>query len=122
MRKIKKIYRNIILAIFTLIPMVFVRADTIPESPELPTNEHAVYDKINEIINWMFGLILLGAAVVVIIAAWNFLTAAGDQEKTKKARDYIVYAIVAVLVGFLAKAIIVLLGKVLGFETTTIIQ
>lgn len=89
-------------------------------NPILPTLSTDVYDTINAIVNWMFLILLLGAVVVVIIAAFNFLTAAGDAEKTKKARDYITYALVAIVVGFLAKAIVILIGSVLGIQTTII--
>lgn len=84
---------------------------------ELPTTEQAVYDTINKAITWLFYILLLGAAIMIIIAAYTFLTAAGDPDKTKSARNYIVYALVALVVGFLAKAIVVLVGNMLGVST-----
>ena len=67
---------------------------------------------LQTVINWMLtGLIAL-AVIFVIIAAYNYLTAAGDEEKVKTAKNMIIYAVVAVAVG-LASQILVSLATAL---------
>ncbi len=85
------------------------------EKPVIPTTEQSVWDTINKAINWLFAILLVGAAIMIVIAAYTFLSSAGDADKTKSARNYIVYALVAIVVGFLAKAVVVLLMNMLGY-------
>lgn len=95
--------------------MIVAKAQIPTEPPaNLPTNPSAVFAVLNNFINWLFYFLLIGAVFVVIIAAFTFLTAAGEPEKTKKARNYIVYAIVAVVVAFLSKSVVFLVMQALG--------
>ena len=107
----KKIIPGIVVTSFLILPLLVLA------QPVLPATESAVYDTINEVINWAFMLLMLGAGLVIIMAAWTFLTAAGDPDKVGKARNYILYAVIAIVVGFLAKAIVVLVGNMLGQPT-----
>lgn len=61
---------------------------------------------VNAVLNWAFGLLIVIAVLFVIYAAFLYLTAAGDEEKTKKAKSYIVYAVIALVVGALARAVV----------------
>jgi len=67
-------------------------------------------DLISDYVFW--GLIVL-ATIFIIIAGYNFVTAAGDPERTKTARNFVLYALIGVLVGFLARALINFVGGVL---------
>ena len=78
-----------------------------------------VYETISAIIDWMFYIIMFGVAIMVAIAAFSFLTAAGDPDKTSKARNYIIYALVGAVVGFLAKGIMMIVATALGVEGAT---
>ncbi len=98
-----------------------VRGQNQPQTGILPTSKDTVFNVVNTVINWLFAFLLLGAVLVIIIAAFNFLTAGGDAEKTKKGRDYITYAMVAVIVGFLAKAAISLVAFMLGVGATGVV-
>jgi hypothetical protein len=64
-----------------------------------------VFILINDIFNILFWLLIVLAAVFIIWAAFTYLTAGGDPEKVKKANHRVIYAVVAVVVGVLAKAI-----------------
>jgi threonine/homoserine/homoserine lactone efflux protein len=69
--------------------------------------------------NWLFGILLVAAVIFLIYAAFLFLTSGGDEEKTKKARQYIIYAVIALAVGILAQAIVALVGNFLGYNVPT---
>jgi len=102
---------------------IIIQAATVtsPGQTSVPVASQAVFDIIMTIINWAFYLLLAAAALVVVFAAYLFLTAAGDPDKTGKARNYILYALIAVVVGFLAKAIVSLVAKMLGVDVGGII-
>jgi len=70
--------------------------------------------KIEEIQNWMFSFLLSFAAVFIIIAAFIFLTSAGDPKKTEKAKNTIIYAVIAIVIAFLARAIVGTVMVILG--------
>lgn len=60
---------------------------------------------INLILNWLIGILGIGAIISFVIAGILYLTAAGDEAKTEKAKSMMTYAIIAVvvaLIGFIA--------------------
>ncbi len=65
------------------------------------------------VLNWAFGLLIVIAVLFVIYAAFLYLTAAGDEDKTKKAKNYIVYAVIALVVGALARAVVAIVTSFL---------
>lgn len=67
---------------------------------------------LDSVTNWLFAILLVIAAIAIIIAAYFFVTAAGDPDKTKKARDFILYALIGVLVGFAAKGLVMLVERI----------
>jgi hypothetical protein len=60
---------------------------------------------INQIINWIFVILLTVAVLVAIIGAYNIITAGGSTEKVETGRKFIMYAIIGVIVAIFAKAI-----------------
>ena len=79
---------------------------TPPEDPSLIGNT------ITRVINFAFGLLLFIAAAFIVYAAFLYLTAKEDNIKT--ARSYLIYAVVAIVVGFLARALVALVRNVIG--------
>ena len=79
-----------------------------------PPNAQQVYiqtygDVINiieTIADWMLGILLTLAVIFLIYAAFLYLTAAGDSTKIDKAKDIIIYAVVAIVVALLAQGIV----------------
>ena len=63
---------------------------------------------IVRIMNWLFTILLIVAAVFIIVAAFMFVTAQGDPEKTKTARNFVLYAVIGVLVAFAARGLVYL--------------
>ena len=102
------------LTLLTLLVLPLVATGQIGEVAQ---NENDVYTVLNSAVNYLFAFLMIGAVIVILIAAYTFLTAAGDADKIAKARGYIVYALVAIVVGFLAKAIILVVGGMLGVQT-----
>jgi len=80
---------------------------TIPEQVNVP-------DLLGRIINWAFGLLLLLAAVFIVVAAYYYLTSGGDEEYIKSAKNYLLYAIVSIVIAFLARGIVYIVRQLLG--------
>jgi len=60
---------------------------------------------IEKVTGWMQGIFFLIAVIFIIYAAFVYLTSAGNEEKIKKAKSIIIYAIVAIAVALLATAV-----------------
>jgi hypothetical protein len=91
-----------------------------PAVPSTGISTYAgVVGVINTIGNWMFGLLLALAVIFLLYAAFLYLTAAGDSSKTDKAKDIIIYAIVAIVVAVLAKGIIMVAQSLVGSAPVT---
>jgi len=59
----------------------------------------------NTLISWMFTILLILSVIFIILAAFKYLTAGGDDEKIKSAHSMIIYAVVGLVVAFLAQGI-----------------
>ncbi len=76
---------------------------------------YCLINTLNNITDWVFVILIALAGLFVIIGAFTFVTSAGDPEKTKKGREYILYAAIGLAVAFLAKAVPGLVKLVSGF-------
>lgn len=62
---------------------------------------------VKGVVQWVYILFFVLAVLFILIAAFRYLTAAGDPEKVKSAQNMLIYAVVAIVIAFLA----------VGFET-----
>ena len=69
---------------------------------------------LNRLANWMFVVLLSIAVIMIIISAYRYLTADGSEEKVSKAHKALIYALVAIGIGLLAKGLIFLVGELVG--------
>ena len=59
-------------------------------------------DAIGRIVNPLFLILVAISTVFIIYAAYTFVTSGGDPGKTETARTTLVYAIVGLIVAFMA--------------------
>ena len=69
---------------------------------------------INTIINWGFGLLIASAGLFILWAAFLYLTGGAVEDNVKKAKQFILYALIAIAVGFLSRGLV---NIVQGFLT-----
>ena len=69
---------------------------------------------LNNIVRWAQVIFFILAALFIIFAAFEYLTAGGDDEKVKKAKNMLIYAIVAIAVALVAGGMKALVGTFLG--------
>ena len=99
----KKIILSSVLLGFLAFPFLAL-AQTQDLREQLPdAHIPTVIETMTEIV---FGVFLAFAAIMIIIAAFQFLTAGGDTTKITAAREKVLYAIIGIVVAFLARAII----------------
>ncbi len=65
-------------------------------------------------INWIFWFLIVLTIIFVLIAAYKYLTAAGDPEKVKSAGSTLLYAAIAVVVALIAKGLPFIVNSFIG--------
>ena len=55
--------------------------------------------------DWAFFFLIAIAIIFIIIGGFYYITSGGDPEKTKKGKEFLMYAAIGIAVGFLAKAV-----------------
>ena len=66
------------------------------------------------ITDWIFTFLMVFVGVMIIIGALTLTTSAGDAEKVRKGRNYILFAGIGMLVGLLAKAVPAFIRSLMG--------
>ena len=70
-------------------------------------------DKILTVGDYIFAAILVVAIIFILLSAWSFLTSSGEPEKVKKARNYLLFAVIGIAVAFLAKLLIKVVASIM---------
>lgn len=78
-------------------------ANTLPAITPIATSSSDVICILQSITDYMFWIILTVSTIMVMYAAYTYITATDDAEKTSKARKTITYAAVGIVVALMAK-------------------
>lgn len=88
---------------FTAMPIPAL-AQVVSSGPDdkLVDRPEEVYATLENVANWMFSIFLTIAVIMIIYAAFVYITAGGG-ENVSKAHKMLIYAVVAIAVAFLAR-------------------
>lgn len=78
------------------------------------TTANGLLDVVKRLIGWVYVVFFVLAVLFILMAAFTYLGAAGDEEKIKKAKNQIIYAAVAIVVALLAVGFSSIIGNFLG--------
>jgi hypothetical protein len=113
------------LAILLLIGLLLVPTILLAALAEVPTGTSSVtslqgiVDLMDTVAKWIYAIVFALAIVFILVAAFQFLTAAGSPEKVASARGMLIYALIAVAVAVIAWGLPTLVKSLLGVTTTT---
>lgn len=102
----------VLLALALAIAPFLTSAQTAP--PVVMTSVGGFIDLLNTILGWMFTIFMVLAVIMIIWAAFVYLTAGGDEEKVGKAKNMLIYAVVAIVVALLAAGVPKIVQSLLG--------
>ena len=74
-------------------------ADGTEDSPSL-------FDTLKNVINVILGVLGIVTVIMIIIGGFTYITSQGDPNKTKKAKDTIMYGVIGLVIALLAFAIV----------------
>jgi len=73
---------------------------------ERPLENIDVMRLLRTILNIIFTIFLTVAAIFIVIGGFYFVTAQGDPEQIKKARNMVLYALIGVVVAVISRGIV----------------
>lgn len=71
----------------------------------IPETGNELIDRIGLIGNWVFAIFLAISVIYIVLAAFEFVTGAGDPAKVSGARMKLIYAAVGIAIALLAGGI-----------------
>jgi len=99
-----------ILSVLTLLG--FLLLPTVGLADATSSDEIDVMAALNRITNWLFTILVAVAGIAIVIAGYYFVTAAGNPEQITKARNFIYYALIGVVVALLGRGMIALVQTI----------
>src|SRR3989344_2506830 len=81
---------------------------------DIVTTGEDLENVLETVRDWFFTVFVVLAVIFLIWAAFLYLTAAGNDTKFGKAKNALIYAIIAIIVALLAGSLTSLLENVLG--------
>ena len=81
-----------------------------------PTFAINIYDFFQRIFRILLTISIPLAVIVIIWAAFSFLTSGGEPEKTQKAKKILTYALIGFLVILLSNGLVSVLGDIIGVK------
>jgi len=121
--KMKKLFVKTSLLLSGLIPttawgQAFDPRNPGNEPPELPggapTNFEGLIGIIILVAQWMFGILMALGIVFILYAAFLYLLAQGSEDKINRAKNVLIYSVVALIVGVLAGGVSVVVQDFVG--------
>jgi hypothetical protein len=80
------------------------------------TSTNALFCAIDQVFDFLFYLLIALSVIMIIVAAYGYLTAQGDAEKVGKATKTLTYVAVAVAVALIAKGFPLLIGDIFSAQ------
>lgn len=72
-----------------------------------------ILNTIYRVADLAFAILVAFSILMILLSAFTFMTAAGTPIKVEQARNYVLYAIVGLVVAFLARAIPSIVGMLM---------
>ena len=111
MNKIKTLAVLPPLITVVILPMT-VAAQVAPLEPI--TTVAGIETILENVLGWLNVFFYIIATIFIILAAFKYLTAQGDQEKVKAAKSMLIYAIVAIVIALVAGGVANIIGNLIG--------
>lgn len=95
------------------IPLSSNAVDPVPWNPQpMPAaGSPDIWLILAKILQYFFNFVLVMGLVFIIYAGYMYMTASGDETKTKKALNAFIYALIGVAIALSTKALIFLITK-----------
>jgi len=83
------------------------------ETPQVRLDKNAISNILENFRDWVSGIVFILGMLMMLYAAFLFMTAGGDEEKTGKAKKTLTWGLVGVGVAMIAYGVFELVGSFL---------
>lgn len=77
-----------------------------------------VFNLLSKATSWIFVVLLFMAFIFIIMGAFTYISSKGDPKAVTLAKNYIIYALIGIVVGVLAKGLILAVCSIMGATCT----
>ena len=90
-----------------------------PDDKKLPATPPAstgigLLTLIDTITNWFFAIFTVLTLIFLLLAAFQFVTAGGDEAKVSEARQKLIWATIGIVVALAAKGLVPIIRSIVG--------
>ena len=105
------------LGILLMGPATFGQVEPVPIPSVGCKSVGCLVDYLRAIVRWAYIIFFILAVLIFIYVAFLYLTSGGSEEKVKKAKTMLIYALIALVVAFLASGFETIIGTFLTNPT-----
>lgn len=109
LNKNRNLYIIVLAGVIIVIPL-FIFAAQGPINIATVCGLIALIDRIK---NWFISLLLVVAVIMILVSAFMFITAAGDQNKAATARTTLIYALLGIALVILAQVAVNIVNNII---------
>jgi hypothetical protein len=93
----------------------FAIGETAPETiPNNITSAQNFIDLLDNIVDWIFVIVLIGAVIFIVLAGWQFISGGGEPQGVSQARSKLLWAAVGIGVAVLSRGLIAAIRNLIG--------
>ncbi len=78
-----------------------------------------IWDLLIKALNWFFNITIIIAAIFLVFAGWQYVTAGGDEDKMKNGLNTLIRALIGVAIALLAKGLIYIVSTFITGQGVT---
>jgi hypothetical protein len=82
--------------------------------PDTVTSAGNFIELLENLVNWVFVVVMVGATVFIVLAGWQFITGGGDAQAVAQARNKLLYAAIGIVVAVLSRGIVTAVRSLIG--------
>ncbi len=122
MLAMKKIFLGGTLLLTVILPLLaMAQGDTRGSAAKItvlgaitPKDTLDITGLLNNVINFVFALLLAVSVLFFLYAAWLYLSSGGGEKETTSAKNYLIYGAIGIAVALFAKAIPNFVSQLIG--------
>ncbi len=117
---VKYRYGVLLLSQLLLLSANKVFAQSVIPVPTYSTPDQLIDNVICEVAFWMWYILMALVILLVLVAAYKYMTSSGDPTKVSEATKMLTYAVVGLVVALLAKSVPLIVLNIFGANSAAV--
>ncbi|MEK7542362.1 MAG: hypothetical protein AAB524_01535 [Patescibacteria group bacterium] len=84
------------------------------QAPIGPTSGAKVVALIENLTNWFFAGFMVLAVIFLVLAGWQFMSGGGEPQQIMKAKQKLLWAVVAIIAALLSRGVVAAIRAIIG--------